>query len=123
MGRIFGCLLSLVVFGVLIAVLAILGAIAVPNLLYAIGLSHGPIRAAPSVFFVPVSGMLLLAVLGVVLLVPLLVYRACASPRDNGRRERVEETRDIQKLYQGFEDLGRRIEALETILMARERKG
>ena len=44
-----------------------------------------------------------------------------ASEQGSGRLG-DEESREMQELYRGFEDLTKRVEAIETILMDRSRK-
>lgn len=45
------------------------------------------------------------------------------SKSKGGGRMSDEEGREIQELYRGFENLTKRIEALETILMDQTKKG
>jgi phage shock protein B len=62
----------------------------------------------------------LLLVVGVVVIGILLVLRIGSSARD--KRLEEQEARTMQELYQGMEKMEKRVEALETILLDRERK-
>lgn len=67
-----------------------------------------------------VFGVALVAVIGRIIIAALKVFKGDGSGRS--RDQDMEETRMIQDMYQGFRKMEQRIEALETILLERERK-
>ena len=67
--------------------------------------------------------ILALAVIGSTILMGLKIIRGGAISR--GQKEEADETKMVQEIYQGLADMEDRVEALETILLDREkdRKG
>ena len=67
--------------------------------------------------------ILALAVIGSTILMGLKIIRGGAISR--GQKEETDETKMVQEIYQGLADMEDRVEALETILLDREkdRKG
>ena len=67
--------------------------------------------------------ILALAVIGSTILMGLKIIRGGAISR--GQKEETDETKMVQEIYQGLADMEERVEALETILLDREkdRKG
>ena len=124
LGVVFLILLLLGILGVLGSIGAIIGAIAVPNFLEA---SSVGLRSQPyfdtwhrTSFLAP---FFLLAVL--LLLVLLVVAMISALFRGGSKQDRKREAADgrmMQELYQGFDKLCERVEALETILIGRSRR-
>ena len=68
-----------------------------------------------------IFGTPFIAVAGVVLLKALRIVFGAPSQRQQKQRL-DDETRQMQELYQGLVAMERRIEALETLLLDRERK-
>lgn len=67
--------------------------------------------------------ILALAVIGSTILMGMKIIRGGAISK--GQREETDETKMVQEIYQGLADMEERVEALETILLDREkdRKG
>ena len=67
--------------------------------------------------------ILALAVIGSTILMGLKIIRGGAISK--GQKEETDETKMVQEIYQGLADMEDRVEALETILLDREkdRKG
>lgn len=67
--------------------------------------------------------VLALAVIGSTILMGLKIIRGGATSK--GQKIETDETKMIQEIYQGLSDMEERLEALETILLDREkdRKG
>ena len=67
--------------------------------------------------------VLALAVIGSTILMGLKVIRGGAISK--GQKIEIDETKMVQEIYQGLSDMEERLEALETILLDREkdRKG
>ncbi|MBN2123786.1 MAG: hypothetical protein JW821_05815 [Deltaproteobacteria bacterium] len=66
------------------------------------------------------GSVLLLAIIGSTILIGIKILKGGASPR--GQRFQADEARIVQEIHQGLSRLEERIEALETIVMDRERK-
>lgn len=67
-----------------------------------------------------VFGIGLVVVIGVILIAVINALRRGRTAED--RRLDEEETRMMQEIYQGLEKMEKRVEALETLLLDRERK-
>ncbi|MGQ4808030.1 hypothetical protein NKDENANG_01397 [Candidatus Entotheonellaceae bacterium PAL068K] len=67
-----------------------------------------------------IFGTPFVAVVGVIVLKVLKVVTG--SPSRGGQQMQAEETRLMQQLYQGLSRMEDRIEALETLLLERDRK-
>lgn len=68
------------------------------------------------------GGMVLsLAIIGSTILIAVRIIKGGVSRR--GQACQTDETRMIQELYQGLSKIEERMDALETILLDRERKG
>jgi phage shock protein B len=67
--------------------------------------------------------ILALAVIGSTILMGIKLIRGGAISK--GQKEETDETKMVQEIYQGLADMEERVEALETILLDREkdRKG
>jgi len=65
--------------------------------------------------------VLALAIIGSTILMGIRLIKGGISAKD--RRSEAEEARMIQEIYHGLAGMESRIEALETILLERERKG
>ena len=65
------------------------------------------------------GAILVLAIIGGVPLLALKILKGGVSPGE--QRRAAEETRLIQELYQGLGRMEERVEALETILLEREK--
>jgi phage shock protein B len=65
--------------------------------------------------------VLALAIIGSTILMGIRLMKGGISPRD--RRSETEEARMIQEIYHGLARMESRVDALETILLERERKG
>lgn len=52
----------------------------------------------------------------------LVLVRLRQGRKAKGTKEREEETRTIQELYRGFERMEERVEALETLLIERDKR-
>ena len=63
--------------------------------------------------------VLALAVIGSTILMGIKIIKGGASPR--GQKSQTEEARTIQEIYQGLARMEARVEALETILLEREK--
>jgi len=77
----------------------------------------------PAVFIVAIviGGILLaLAIIGSTILMAIKILKGGLSRK--GQRLQAEETRMIQEMYQGLSRMEERVEALETIILDRERK-
>ncbi len=61
-----------------------------------------------------------LPIIGVFVLIALKMTRGGSSARD--RKAIEEETRTIQEIYRGMSRMEERVEALETIILSRDRK-
>jgi len=64
--------------------------------------------------------ILALAVIGSTILMGLKIIRGGASP--GGQRTQTDEAKIIQEIYQGMGRMEQRVEALETILLEREKE-
>lgn len=64
--------------------------------------------------------VLALAVIGSTILVGLKIVKGGATPK--GQKTETDEVRIIQEIYQGLARMEERVEALETILMDREKE-
>ena len=67
------------------------------------------------IFSIPLAG-----VLGGILLAIIKMLKAAPSAED--RKLDEEEARMMQEIYKGLENMEKRVEALETIILERERK-
>lgn len=67
------------------------------------------------------GSILVLAIIGSTILMAINILKGGISPK--GRRTRAEEARVIQEIYEGLGRMESRVEALETLLMERDRKG
>jgi len=67
-----------------------------------------------------VIGALLVGLVVVGLVVAVLIKLLGGGPRSSGSASQQDEARIIQELYQGFERMERRIEALETLLLDKD---
>jgi phage shock protein B len=77
-----------------------------------------------SVFIVAIvfGGLVLaLAIIGSTILIGIRIAKGGVSRK--GQTYQADETRVIQELYQGLSKMEARVDALETILLDRERKG
>ena len=77
-----------------------------------------------SVFIVAIvfGGVVLaLAIIGSTILIGIRIVKGGVSRK--GQAYQADETRVIQEIYQGLSKMEERIDALETILLDRERKG
>ncbi len=63
----------------------------------------------------------LVTIIGIVIIVSLRIIKGGGGRRD--LRETSDETRLIQDIYHGLMKMEERVEALETLLLERERKG
>jgi phage shock protein B len=76
-----------------------------------------------SVFIVAIvfGGLVIaLAIIGSTILMGIRIAKGGVSRK--GRADQSDETRMIQEIYQGLSKMEERVEALETILLDRERK-
>ena len=64
--------------------------------------------------------VLALAIIGSTILMAIKIFKGGVSRK--GQRFESEEARMIQEMYQGFSRMEERVEALETIILDRERK-
>jgi len=64
--------------------------------------------------------ILALAVIGSTILMGLKIIRGGAASK--GQRMETDETKMVQEIYQGLSDMEDRVEALETILLDREKE-
>ena len=64
--------------------------------------------------------VLALAIIGSTILMAVKIIKGGISPK--GRRSDAEEARIIQEIYEGLNRMESRVEALETLLLERERK-
>ena len=77
-----------------------------------------------SVFIVAIvfGGLVLaLAIIGSTILMGIRILKGGVSRK--GQAYQADETRMIQELYQGFSKMEERVDALETLLLDRKRKG
>jgi len=77
----------------------------------------------PGVFIVAIvfgGTVLALAIIGSTILMAIKILKGGVSRK--GQRFESEEARMIQEMYQGFSRMEERVEALETIILDRERK-
>jgi len=77
----------------------------------------------PAVFIVAIviGGIVLaLAIIGSTILMAIKIIKGGLSRK--GQRFQAEEARMIQEMYQGLSRMEERVEALETIILDRERK-
>ena len=77
----------------------------------------------PAVFIVAIviGGIILaLAIIGSTVLMAIKILKGGLSGK--GQRLQAEEARMIQEIYQGLSRMQERVEALETIILDRERK-
>jgi len=65
--------------------------------------------------------VLALAIIGSTILIGIRIVKGDVSRK--GQTYQADETRMIQELYQGFSKMEERVDALETILLDRKRKG
>jgi phage shock protein B len=78
----------------------------------------------PGVFIVAIvfgGTVLALAIIGSTILMAIKILKGGVSRK--GQRLESEEARMIQEMYQGLSRMEERVEALETIILDRERKG
>jgi hypothetical protein len=61
-----------------------------------------------------------LAIIGSTILIGIKVLKGGATPK--GQKFQAEEAKMVQEIYQGLSRMEERIEALETIILDRERK-
>ncbi len=66
------------------------------------------------------GSILALAIVGSTVLMAIKIIKGGISPRN--QRLQAEETKMIQEIYRGLSSLEQRVEALETILLDKERK-
>ena len=64
--------------------------------------------------------VLALAVIGSTILMGIKIIKGGVSRKDQAHQ--AEETRTIQEIYQGLDRMEKRIEALETILLEKEKR-
>lgn len=64
--------------------------------------------------------VLALVIIGSTILMGIKIIKGGISPK--GRRSESEEARTIQEIYEGLNRMESRVEALETLLMERDRK-
>ncbi len=64
--------------------------------------------------------VLALAIIGSTFLMAIKILKGGVSRK--GQKHQTEEARMIQEIYQGFSRMEERVEALETIILDRERK-
>jgi hypothetical protein len=65
--------------------------------------------------------VLALAIIGSTILISIRIFKGGFSRK--GQASQADETRMIQELYHGLSEMEKRVEALEAILLDRERKG
>ena len=65
--------------------------------------------------------ILALAIIGSTILMAIKILKGGISAK--GRRSQAEEARVIQEIYEGLNRMESRVEALETLLMERDKKG
>jgi hypothetical protein len=65
------------------------------------------------------GSVLILAIIGSTILMGLKIIKGGATPR--GQKSQSNEARVIQEIYQGLARMEERVEALETIIIDRER--
>ena len=65
--------------------------------------------------------VLALAIIGSTILMAIKIIKGGLSP--SGQKSQADETKMIQEIYDGLSRMEERVEALETILLDRERKG
>jgi len=65
--------------------------------------------------------VLALAIIGSTILIGIRIVKGDVSRK--GQAYQADETRMIQELYQGFSKMEERVDALETLLLDRKRKG
>ena len=61
-------------------------------------------------------------ILGIVVVLPWLVVRSVKGGGKCSRAQEIEETEMIQDIYRGLQKMEQRVEALETLLLEKERK-
>ena len=66
------------------------------------------------------GGVLILAIIGSTILMGIKIMKGVVSRKD--QEFQTEETEMIQQIYQGLSRLEERVEALETIIIDRDRK-
>ena len=66
------------------------------------------------------GSVLVLAIIGSTILMAIKILKGGLSRK--GQRVQADETRMIQEIYQGLSRMEARVEALETIILDRERK-
>jgi len=66
------------------------------------------------------GSVLLLAIIGSTILMAIKILKGGLSRK--GQKYQAEEARMIQEIYQGLSRMEQRVEALETIILDRERK-
>ena len=66
------------------------------------------------------GSVLALAIIGSTILMAIKILKGGVSRK--GRNFLTEETKMIQEIYQGFSRMEERVEALETLILERERK-
>ncbi len=66
------------------------------------------------------GSVLVLAIIGSTILMAIKIFKGTASKK--GRQNQTDEARMIQEIYKGLSQMEERVEALETIILDRERK-
>ena len=66
------------------------------------------------------SSILILAIIGSTILMAIKLFKGSVSKK--GRQNQTDEAKMIQEIHKGLSQMEERIEALETILLDRERK-
>jgi len=66
------------------------------------------------------GSILALAIIGSTILMAIKIFKGGVSRK--GQKLESEEARVIQEIYQGLSNMEKRVEALETIILDRERK-
>jgi phage shock protein B len=66
------------------------------------------------------GSIIALAIVGSTILMAIKIIKGGVSPKERGRQ--AEEARMIQEIYRGLSRMEERVEALETIILERERK-
>jgi phage shock protein B len=66
------------------------------------------------------GSLLILAIIGSTILMAIKLFKGGVSKK--GRQDQTDEAKMIQEIYKGLSRMEKRVEALETILLDRERK-
>ena len=66
------------------------------------------------------GSILILAIIGSTILMAIKIIKGGVSKK--GKQTQADEARMIQEIYQGLSEMERRVEALETLILDRERK-